>query len=85
MEEIDLFHLFRRMLALVCCLYAMLHLIRAALRWMGADTLSGPHAVRLQRYVVTQLLRTKLRRFGWDVMQIALLSSLLFYVVSLHV
>ncbi len=84
LAEVDLFHLFRGSLALVCGIYAVISTARALSRWLGPHDPHRPHDGWIKRYLVTQLLRVRIRIFALDLLQIAFLFVLFCYLIILH-
>lgn len=84
LAEVDLFHVFRRLLALVCVVYVLITTIRTINRWFGPTDPSQHQRLRLKRYLTTQLLRIKTHRFSFDLLQIGILLALLCYLITLH-
>lgn len=84
LAEVDLFHLFRQLLALVCVIYVLITTLRTLNRWFGPTDPSQHQRLRLKRYLTTQLLRVKTHRFSFDLVQIGILLALLCYLITLH-
>lgn len=84
MPEIDLFHLYRRALALVCGLYTLVQTIRALFYWLAPDSAEHPREGFFRRYVLTHVLRAKLGMFVADLLQIGVLLAGLVSVILLH-
>lgn len=82
-DEIDLFTAYRTLLALICTVYAILVMTRSLGRWLTFFKRSRATQV-LGRYTGTLLLRTRFRRFGWDLCQIALLAGVLAFLIGAH-
>lgn len=84
MHDFDLFHLFRRALALVMAVYVSVNTVSFLYRWLarGVDRSRTESFVR--GYAITLFLRMRLRTFAGDFLQIAALTAVLAYLVSLH-
>ena len=82
--NIDLFHLYRRLLSLVVAVYVVVNTVSLVNRWLVAPERPSRTESFVRGYVSTLLLRTRIRRFAWELVQIALLSCLLAYLVLLH-
>jgi hypothetical protein len=80
----DLFHLFRRSLVLVCAIYTLLVTYRAVNRWLDAGDANRPVQAKIKRYLTAQLLGTRVGTFLGDLIQIAFLLVVLFYLITLH-
>ena len=85
MTGTDVFDLYRRTLAIVFGTYAVIRLINAVWRWQLATQRAGRSEAMLRRYVLVSLLRVRLRRFWFDVVQIGVLTAMLTYLLWLHV
>lgn len=84
LADVDLFHLFRRLLVLVCVIYVLITTIRTLNRWFGPADPRQHQRLRLKRYLTTQLLRVKTHRFSFDLLQIGILLALFCYLITLH-
>lgn len=84
LAEVDVFHLFRGLLALVCVIYVLITTIRTLNRWFGPTDPGQHQRLRLKRYLITQLLRVKTHRFSFDLLQIGILLALFCYLITLH-
>jgi len=85
MPAIDIFHLYRNALALVCGCYAVIRLLQAVWVLLAAfEQEAGVHGALLRRYLATQLLRVRLRSFGWNLLQVVLLAVVLTQLLVLH-
>ncbi len=82
--DIDLFHLFRWMLVVVCTVYATLQLVSSLWGWHEYLSPSKRETAVLRRYVLLQLLRLRVHRFLWELLQIVTLLGALAYLVWLH-
>jgi hypothetical protein len=80
----EIFDLYRRLLGIVLAVYGLVNLVNFVLKW-HADTLrAGRSEAVFRRYLVTSLLRVRLRRFWFDFVQIGLLVAILACVLWLH-
>ena len=83
--NIDLFELWRRMLVVVCGMYTLVRTGQSVwhvygLFW-GQDQRIWSIA---RRYVIAQMLRTRLRRFAWEGLQIFALALAFAAVLFAH-
>ncbi len=82
--ELDLFVLYRWMLALICMVYAAVVTWRSLSHWLAYFHESRQSAV-LGRYTIVLLLRTRWRRFVSEFVQItALLVALALLIYAHH-
>ena len=84
MFEFDLFHFYRFLLAVLVTSYALVRLALFLARWrdLGVD---DPRGVgMLKRYLLSQLIRVRLRRFAREGLVIGLLLALLITLITLH-
>jgi len=82
--DFDAFIVFRRLLCLVVTAYTALRTAQTLLRWRRWLWSADRSRAYLRRYVAIQLLRVRLRRFGWDILQIVVLTAILYEVIRLH-
>lgn len=82
--DVDLFAVYRWLLAIVCTVYATLQLARTAFSWAAFFWEPAAHRDVLRHYAEVQLLRVRLRRFGGGLLQIAALLCVLFGLLWLH-
>ncbi len=82
--HVDLFFVFRRFLVLFVSIYTALHLIRTLWRWFKFLTFPSRSRKLMRHYLIVQLLRTRLRRFAGDGLQIAALLAIMVGIVYLH-
>ena len=81
---VDLFYLFRAALVTVCSIYTLLQ-IGAALRRLDQFlTPTQRDRAMLRGYVMVHLVRLRVRRFAFDLVQIMILLGALAYIVRLH-
>jgi hypothetical protein len=80
----DLFGLYRRLLMIVCTVYAIVRLIQGILGWRRR--LAGPqrHKRLARSYLATLAWSIHLRPFRWELAQIALLTALLIGAAYAH-
>jgi hypothetical protein len=81
--ELDLFVLYRWLLALICMVYAAVVMWRSLSHWVGYFQESRQSAV-LGRYTIVLLLRTRWRRFVSELLQIAALLAALAVLLYAH-
>ena len=79
-----LFDLYRRLLMIICVVYALVRLGQAAARWV--DRLSGhkPHERVVRGYVTALLATVRVRRFWSQLLQIVALLAVLGGVLYAH-
>ncbi|NIA07462.1 MAG: hypothetical protein GWP14_07495 [Actinobacteria bacterium] len=81
---VDLFFLWRWMLAVTGAVYTATRAIQSLSRWLGGlDTTDRINRIK-QHYIVIHLLRIRLRDFWWELCQIVLLAGVLMLVVRMH-
>ncbi len=84
MLALTLFHLFRHVLVVVVLTYTVVKLVR----FIWTFSVSGedwPRSLRMaRRYLVANVLAVRLRLFWLDFLQIAVLSLVLWWVVSVQ-
>jgi len=83
LAEFDLFTTFRWGLAVVCTIYTIVVTWQSLWSWLEWFR-SSPETARLGRYTAALLVRIRLRRFTWELLQIAALTVAFFYIVHLH-
>jgi hypothetical protein len=81
--DLDLFQMYRWLLALVCTVYAAVVTVRSLGSWLAYFRESRQTAV-LGRYTLVLLLRMRLRRFGGELIQIGLLLVVLIGLIYAH-
>ena len=79
-----LFDLYRRLLMIVCAVYAAVRMCQAAVRWYYR--LSGGQKYRriARGYLVASLLSMRFRRFWKEILQIVALGVLLGVILCAH-
>ena len=80
----DIFDLFRYLLAIFVATYLVLRAANFIMQIQSAAESAGRRGTLMARYMWVQLLRARLRRFSWDLAQIAALLALLVYLLILH-
>ncbi len=85
MPEIDLFSFYRRLLLIILGSYSVIRLMLFIWRWQADSLAAGRHEARLRQWVEVSVLRVRMRRFTLSVLQIALLTAILGYVIWLQV
>lgn len=86
-EAVDgttLFDLYRRLLAIVVGTYCVVRTVYTVWRWQNPGGDGDSSEAIFRRYLVTILLRARLRRFWFDLYQIAGLVAVLGYLLYLH-
>ena len=84
MPEVDLFAMYRRLLLILVGTYVVMRLIQAIWRWRADTLAAGRPEALLRRWAELSVLRVRMRRFTFDVLQIAVLAGTLFYVLWLQ-
>lgn len=82
--KLDLFEFWRFILTVACFVYAAVVTIQSLWSWMLF--LSGPERTTtlMRRYVIIQLLRLRLRPFGGELIQTAIWTVVLVWLVRAH-
>lgn len=80
----EIFDLYRRLLGILLAVYGLVNLLNFVLKWREAMSRAGRSEAVLRRYLVTTVLRVRLRKFGFDFVQIGLLAAILVGVLWLH-
>jgi len=81
--DLDLFEMYRWLLALVCTVYTVVVTVRSVVNWLAYFRESRRTAV-LGRYTLVLLLRMRLRRFAGELLQIAALVVVLVVLIYAH-
>ena len=81
---VDLFHLFRAALVTVCSIYALLQIGSTLRRLNLYLTPTRRDRAMLRGYIMVHLVRLRVRRFAFDLMEILILLGALIYIVRLH-
>ena len=84
MWEMDLFDLYRFILAVLVCSYGVVRLIAFVWRWQGELSQAGGPTSRFLRYAGLLLLRLRVRRFAYDLSVVAGLFVVLVLLIRLH-
>ena len=84
MTGADIFDVYRMTLAIVFGCYAVVRTAHFVWHWQADTQRAGRHEALFRRYLLTSLLRTRLRRFWFDVVQIAVLLAVFAYLVALQ-
>ena len=79
-----IFDWYRRLLTIAVCTYVIVRTISFVWRWQASGKLAGRTESALRRYMLVNVLRTRLRRFWFDFLQIGGLLAVLLYLVRLH-
>jgi len=82
--RVDLFFLFRRLLVIVCSVYAAVRLGQSAWRWFNYLIQPGRSHELLRNYLAVYVLSIRFRRFMKDYMQIGALVGVLAVMIWLH-
>lgn len=83
LADLDLFDTFRWLLAIICTVYAVIvtwNWLWSYLNWFR----SSREMRRVGSYAAVLILRIRVLRFGFELLQIAALTALFFYIVHLH-
>lgn len=84
MTGADIFDVYRMTLAIVFGCYAVVRTAHFVWHWQADTQRAGRHEALLRRFLLTSLLRTRLRRFWFDVVQIVVLLAVFAYLVGLQ-
>ena len=79
-----LFDLYRRLLMIICGVYAAVRLGQGIARWVHRLTGNEKYTRVMRGYVTLLLVSTRLRRFWAELLQIAVLAGLLIATVYAH-
>ena len=80
----ELFDLYRHMLVIVGLSYTVVRTMHAIWNWQSASAAAPRMEALARRYLVMHLLRIRVRRFVFELVQIAGLIVVLVYVIQLH-
>jgi hypothetical protein len=83
-RDLDLFALYRWLLAIVVSVYTVIRLAQTVNNWVGYLWSAHPRSGTMRRYLTVQLLRIRLRRFTLDLLEIAALTAVLTVLLWLH-
>ena len=81
--DLDLFEMFRWLLAVVCSVYTVVVTWRSLAGWLDYFQTSRETAV-LGRYTLVLLLRMRFRRFAGELVQIVALTVVLVLLLYAH-
>ena len=81
--DVDLFEVYRWLVALVCTVYATVCTVQSVWRWLVYFGQTRETKV-LGHYAGALLLRARVQRHVWELGQIVVLVAVLGYVVYLH-
>jgi hypothetical protein len=82
--DFSIFETWRRLLALFCCVYAALRVGAMVTWWRAGEADAQRPEILMRRYVLTLFLRTRFRRQWFELLQIAVLTVVLIYIIRLH-
>jgi hypothetical protein len=82
-ENVDLFDVYRWLLALLVTVYTLVVVSRALYQWLGFFA-SSRHTQVAGRYALLLLLRIHVRRFRGELLSIAGLLALFVFIMYLH-
>ena len=85
MPEIDLFDFYRRLLLILVGTYGVVRLIQFIWHWRAGGLTAGRSEALARHWVEVAVVRLRIRRFTFDVLQIAVLAAILGYVLGLQV
>ena len=83
LADLDLFDTFRWLLAIICTVYATIvtwYTLSGYLTWFN----SSRHLQRVGSYAALLLLRIRVLRFMFELLQVVVLAAMFFYIVHLH-
>ena len=83
MGNIELFDIYRWILATICTIYVVVCTLKSLAGWLHYFA-SSRETMVLGRYTMVLLLRLRFRRFGWDLFQIAVLTLIFGFIVWGH-
>ncbi len=84
MRDSSLFELYRYLLGVVVCTYVVVRAVSFIWRWqIDSGEADRPEAL-IRRYLVTVLLRTRVRRYWFELAQIVTLAGILVAVIQQH-
>lgn len=84
MTGADIFDVYRMTLAIVFGCYAIVRTAHFVWHWQADTQRAGRHEALLRRFLLTSLMRARLRRFWFDLVQIAVLLAVFAYLVGLQ-
>lgn len=83
LPEVDLFYVFRWLLAVVGTVYTLVCTGQSLYRWLAYFSSSRQTAI-LGRYTLVLLLRTRGRRFAWELCRIGFLVAVFVSLIYIH-
>lgn len=84
MRDFSLFHLYRNALTLVVCTYVVFRGVSWVWRWQIAADAAERREALFRRYLVTLLMRSRVRRFWLELAQVGVLVCILAYLIHRH-
>jgi hypothetical protein len=84
MTGADIFDVYRMTLAIVFGSYAVVRTGHVAWHWQAGTRRAGRHEALVRRFVLTSLLRTRVRRFWFALAQIVVLLAVFAYLLGLQ-
>ncbi len=84
MESWSLFTLYRRILFSAVSVYVLIRVSLFLWNWVVASANDSREIHVLRRYLVTLIMRSRLRRFWFDLLQIGVLVILLGTLLRMH-
>ncbi len=82
--DVDLFNLFRWLLAIVCTVYAVIQTINSAIGWYHFLSPRHRYTGLMRQYLLLHLARLGPRPFAGELAKIAILSAACLGVIWLH-
>src|SRR5262245_8073462 len=82
--QLDLFEFFRFILTIACFIYAAVVTIQSVWNWMLYLSGTQRATTLLRRYLIIQLLRLRLRPFAGELVQIAVWTAVLVFLIRMH-
>jgi hypothetical protein len=83
LSDMQIFATFRWLLAIICTIYTLIVTGQTLRGWLVYFA-GGRQNQILGRYTLALLLRVRLRRFAWELAQIAGLAAILFAMIYAH-
>jgi len=84
MRGSDIFDLYRQLLAIVVSTYIVVRMVNFVLRWQLATEAAPRWEALVRRYLTVQLMRLRVRRFLFELGQVAVLAAVFGYLLLLH-
>ncbi len=84
MTGADIFGVYRTTLAIVFGCYAIVRTARTLWHWQVGTRRAGRREALMRRFLLTSVVRVRLRRFWFDLVQIAVLLAVFAYLVALQ-